>query len=439
MLPDNVLLEIFDLYQKFYGNLTWNALKWCLLVHVCQRWRQIVFASPHRLNLRILCTRSTSVRKLLHVWPPLPICLSYMSKSRSNADDAIAALEHGDRVSYVELNVTGPLLEKMEEVMQVPFPVLTQLYIKISQGVVNALPREFLGGSAPSLHTIDLYGVSYPSLPRLLLSANDLVHLRLHKIPPSGYISPEAIVIGLAALPRLKTLLMEFQSASSRPDRIHPPPTTRTVLPSLTLLEFKGASEYLEGLVAQIDTPQLKRIDISYFNQLADFQASQLHQFINRSVALQATLFSHAKVTFRHHAVSFTLSPHSEYNEPVKITIICEGVDWQASHMSQLVNQFSATLSNVVDLNFTNIKPKGRVVEVMDDVEWRDLLHPFSAAKTLHASKNLAEHLSLALEDIEGGIVLPSLDSIRLGGQPASSGRKLLARRRLAAELPAHS
>ena len=435
MLPDNVLLEIFDLYQKFYGNLTWNALKWCLLVHVCQRWRQIVFASPHRLNLRILCTRSTSVRKLLYIWPPLPICLSYMSKSRSNADDAIAALEHGDRVSYVELNVTGPLLEKLEEVMQVPFPVLTQLYIKISQGVVNALPREFLGGSAPSLHTIDLYGVSYPSLPRLLLSANDLVHLRLHKIPPSGYISPEAIVIGLAALPRLKTLLMEFQSASSRPDRILPPPTTRTVLPSLTLLEFKGASEYLEGLVAQIDTPQLKWIRISYFNQLADFQASHLHQFIDRSAAP----FSHAKVTFDRRTVSFILSHDSRFNgsEPVNITIICEGIDWQVSHMSQIFNQFSVTISNVVDLDF-NSNFKGQA-EGMDGVEWRDLLHPFSAANTLHVSKKLAEHVSLALEDIQGGIVLPSLDSIRLGGQPASSGKKLLARRRLAAELPAHS
>ena len=130
------------------------------------------------------------------------------------------------------------------------------------------------------------------------------------------------------------------------------------------------------------------------------------------------------------------MSPHAKYgdSDPVRITIICEGIDWQVSHMSQLLSQSSVTLSNVVHLNLTNLKLDGQL-EGMDDVEWRDLLHPFSTAKTLHVSQKLTEHVSPALEDITGGIVLPSLDSIRLAGQPASSGKKLLARRRLSSTL----
>ena len=410
---------------------------WRVLVHVCQRWRQIVFASPRRLNLQICCSRRSPARRLLHIWPALPILLSYSSRSRSNADDAIAALEHPDRVCKVTLRVTGSLLKMMEKVMQVPFPVLTHLEIVITPGIGHTLPREFLGGSAPSLQEIRISSVPYPSLPRLLLSASDLVYLFLWDIPPTGYISPEAIVMGLASSPRLEEFRVNFRSASSRPDRIHPPPASRTVLPSLTTLWFGGASEYLEGLVAQIDTPQLKSIDIRYFNQLADFQASHLHQFIDR-LALQANLIEWAKVTFHHHAISFTLSHSPHSSRPVCITILCQGIDWQVSHMSQLLSQSSVTLSKVGHLNLTNLKLEGQL-EGMHDVEWRGLLRPFSSVKTLHVSKKFAEHVSLALETIAGGIVLPSLGSIHLVGQPTSSGKKLLARRRLTAAIPALS
>ena len=427
---------MFDFYRNSDDDTSLPVWKWHILGHVCQRWRRIVLASPHRLNLQILCTCSTPARKLLYIWPALPIVLSYYSRSiRSNADDAIAALEHPNRVCNVTLDVTGPVLEKMAKEMQVPFPVLTQLYIVITPGVGNTLPREFLGKSAPSLQEIYLYGVPYPSLPRLLLSASNLVELLLRNIPPTGYISPEAMVVGLAALPKLKFFSIEYQSVSSRPDRIHPPPATRTVLPSGMWLEFKGASEYLEGLVSLIDCPQMEWICINYFNQFADFQASELSQFIDRSVGPQATLFRHATVSFSRRVVSFILSPHANHEGHVCITTICEGIDWQVSHMTHLLSQFSVALSNVVHLNLTNLSNLEGQLEGMDDIEWRDLLHLFSAVKTLHVSRKLTEHVSLALEDITGGMVLPSLDSIRLTGQPASSVKKLLTRRRLSSTL----
>jgi hypothetical protein len=57
--------------------------KWHTLVHVCQRWRQIVFASPRRLNLQILCTHGTPVRKNLGIWPAFPIAIDYYSIEKS--------------------------------------------------------------------------------------------------------------------------------------------------------------------------------------------------------------------------------------------------------------------------------------------------------------------------------------------------------------------
>ena len=63
MLSDDVLLEIFDFYKKNhnpgprYKGLPEAVWDWDILVHVCQRWRQVVSASPLRLDLRILCTR----------------------------------------------------------------------------------------------------------------------------------------------------------------------------------------------------------------------------------------------------------------------------------------------------------------------------------------------------------------------------------------------
>ena len=128
-LPDNVLLDIFDFYRKNHHlrSLVW---RWHILVHVCQRWRQIIFASPHRLNLQILCTHGTPVRKNLGIWPAFPIVIDLYSLSNLtpyDEDNAITALEHPDRVCYVRLNANSSQLGKMAMVMQKPFPVLTCL------------------------------------------------------------------------------------------------------------------------------------------------------------------------------------------------------------------------------------------------------------------------------------------------------------------------
>ena len=142
-------------------------------------------------------------------------------------------------------------------------------------------PDLFLGGFAPRLRFLQFNNIPFPGLPKLLLSATHLVTLRLHEIPNSGYISPEAVVTALSALTSLKEFELHFHSPRSCPDQAsrRPPHSTRSVLPILTWFWFKGVTEYLEDLVARIDAPQLNSLHIIFFIDLA-FDTLQLMQFI---------------------------------------------------------------------------------------------------------------------------------------------------------------
>ena len=102
MLPDVALLKITDFYtnnaydrNKRYGE---QIEAWHTLVHVCRKWRTVVFGSPLRLNLRLHCTARTPVTKTLDIWPLLPIIVWENDKESWDADNIVAALNHSDRI-----------------------------------------------------------------------------------------------------------------------------------------------------------------------------------------------------------------------------------------------------------------------------------------------------------------------------------------------------
>ena len=177
-LSDDVLLEIFDHYRKDHYNnprplLVW---KWHILAHVCKRWRQLVFSSPRRLDLQILCTFGTPFREDLGIWPALPIVLDLYSPgfpfTPNDEDNAIAALEHSDRLCSISLYVTGSMWAKMPTVLRKPFPLLKRFKFVTVGLNVPALPDEFLGGSAPCLQEFYLSSIPFPALPTLLLTTS---------------------------------------------------------------------------------------------------------------------------------------------------------------------------------------------------------------------------------------------------------------------------
>lgn len=178
-------------------------------MHVCRAWRNVVFGSPRRLGLRLYCDHYTPVKRMLDVWPQFPIVM----ETDGAAGDIIAALEHSDHIYHLDLRgFPRSQLKETFEAMQRPFPVLKYLRIvpKCGMAPIAPAPASFLGGFAPRLQTLDLTCIPFPGLPKLLLSATNLVTLSLGEILPSGYISPEALVNCLSALTRLDELTLEY-------------------------------------------------------------------------------------------------------------------------------------------------------------------------------------------------------------------------------------
>src|SRR6267154_1713717 len=222
ILTDDILLEIFDWYRQTLLEQWTNTWKWVTLVHVCRRWRHVVFGSPCRLGLWLPCTYGTPVRRRLDCWPPLPIFIKYWANlefrppSSEDEDNLIAALEHPDRVRRIQLAVTSLQLEKVAERMQTAFTGLTSLSLWLDKGPTPALPKTFLAVSAfPHLRDISLVGVPFPGLPELLASTIDLISLRLLEVPEAGYIPPDVMSACLSTLPHLRSLCIDFHSPLS--------------------------------------------------------------------------------------------------------------------------------------------------------------------------------------------------------------------------------
>jgi len=117
---------------------------WEILVHVCQRWRYVVFAAPRLLDLRLVCTAGTPVDRILDVWPVFPIVIR---ANDLHGDNIIAALGHNDRVCgiYVK-SLSWPGSKELMEAMQDPYPSLTDLHLRSHDDIISPdLPYSFLG------------------------------------------------------------------------------------------------------------------------------------------------------------------------------------------------------------------------------------------------------------------------------------------------------
>ena len=434
------MLDIFDFYRKNQADSTYD-IKEQALVYVCRRWRQIIFESPRRLGLRVRCTYGTLVKKdiLICQWPNIPIAIDYCSPfidtSPDDEENIIIALEPSDRVGHLGLHLTDSLLEKLATFIQKPFPALTHLTI-ISESIdghTPVLPAEFLGGYAPCLQQITLSSISFPALPTLISSARNLVTFNLYQVPPTDYISPEALVTYLAALPRLESFDIRFQSTTPYPDQMQPHgahPITRTVLPALTDFQLDAAGKYLEDFTARIDCPRLNSFYLVYFVQIfqVDCQATQLVKFFERLVGPKTSPFKEAKV--RLDTPDLFLHTYCPNDHPgwdwrlARTNILSERTDWQEIPLTHLLRHFSPIISSVLYLKFmanyySLVFPDG-------GRDYFDLPHlqQFSTMRAICVSQPLAENIVCLLEYFPGEILaeaLSNLDLICLEDEPQAS------------------
>lgn len=289
-LPDETLLHIFEYYLDNVGDNP-ECMKWKTLVHVCGRWRDVVFGSPRRLDLRLFCGPRTPVNARLDIWPPILIVLFCYMLRTSNLANIVMALKHNDRARKIEIwDVPYQLMKDFAAVMRGPFPELTYLEIENKPrhvGPAPVLPDSFLSGSAPRLRFLKLVYIPFPGLPKLLLSARALVRLWLISVPP-GHILAEEMATALSTMTRLEEFYLGFEPLHEIPasDSLHESQRIRSpmrqVLPALKMASFKGASEYLEDIVVSIDAPQIDYLHISFHSQRS-FNLLHLSQFISRA------------------------------------------------------------------------------------------------------------------------------------------------------------
>ena len=390
ILPNDALLKIFDFFLD--DNASIEA--WHPLVHVCQKWRNMVFGSPRRLNLHFHCT----------------------------------ALPSPDRVCEISLGmVAASLLEVIFAAMQVPFHASIHLKFLPEEDEHETVPiapddpNSFSGGPAPPHHLRSLYldRAPFPGLPKLLLSATDLVRLTLRHIPHSGYISPKAMATCLSTLTKLEFLGLDFESPRSYPpDRESQRLLLiRSALPALTQFEFRGVSEYLEDLVARIDAPFLDELYITFFHQLI-LDTPQLAQFIGRTPNLK--VHNEAQIMFLDDAVQVVLG--SIIQKQISVRTMCNSPDWKLSFVAQVCSSSFSLIPSLEHLYICEGENPPSLWHDNDfeNDQWLEILRPFRNVKNLYLSEGVVPRIAPALQELVEGQtgrvaeVLPGLGSLFL-------------------------
>ena len=443
-LPDEILLEIFSFHMALSDGGFEDA--WHTLVHVCKRWRYLVFSSPRRLDLRLLCMNlDGTLTKSLDIWPELPIVIHvYYGKfgQLPSVTDVISVVKRNDRVSKIHIeNAPDTLLKEIAAISE-PFPALIELQLSSHDTDPPILPDSFLGGCVPHLQSINLWGIPFPAIGKLLSSTRDLVTVYLGSIPPSGYISPEEMVNILSTLTRLQSLHLTFfeipqyltHGTSQRPSVL-----TGVILPTLTTFSFSGDRSYLEEIVSRIDAP-LDHITVTLSDQVVNIPL--LRDFIGRTKVLNApyragTFFSHCNAR-----ISLFRRNEDVDLKVLDLWILCPvlGPD---SHLSSLARAWSSFLPPLPSLEQLGIYDSGYLPlgwqYGVENIQWMDLLRPFMTVKDLVLDEPFVLSITPALQELVGERVtevLPELRTIFLEGfespGPVPEGiRKFIAAREL--------
>lgn len=310
--------------------------------------------------------------------------------------------------------------------MQDRFPVLEDLQLW-SRDMVESLilPSGFLGESTPRLRRINLDGTPFPSLPRLLVTAIDLVSLRLYEIPNTGYFSPESLATGLNATPRLKSLELCFVHPTPLSGQTTPGsyPQIRVALPKLTEFQFTGDNEYLEDLIARIDAPNVEQFNVTLFDRLT-FELPQLAEFVGRTEELMSSpqrmsiWLCSPRFSITHY---FGLLPSPRAT--IQLQMPCSDFARQLTLLTRICRQFSVLVACVEQLDIEANSTLSDLQDEIDGAQWLELLAPFSGVRRLELIGSLITLVASALEQSAGnmpvglgGEVLPSLRDLHLRG-----------------------
>jgi hypothetical protein len=365
-----------------------------------------VFSSSVRLNLQLRCTFGTPVDDMIYHSPPFPLVLDYgprILKTWSAEDELglLLASQHLPRVTEIVLSAPELTLAKLTTGLTELAPRLEKLVLH-SQTSEVVLPKQFLEGGAPQLRHLILTGASLSPLQPVLSSATSLVSLALERIPSSAYFSPDSLITLISAMPHLQILSIGFLSTVPRPgfrgQRVPPRvQATRTELPTLTQLIYRGVSQYIEALLSRIRSPRIEDVDVSLFNQLT-LGIPRTCTFLRDLGSLRPT---RAHIDFAETSAHITLSaPQPTASPDIFLSVSCARLDFQLSATAQLCAALSASLEPVEELVLGYYGGAALPEEWRDEVDtglWRTLLAPFCHVGTLRVHVALVDDVERAL------------------------------------------
>jgi hypothetical protein len=334
------------------------------------------------------------------------------------------ALSHRDRVHHIDFWISNP--GKFVAVMDDQFPVLK--HMNIQSGAEVVLPVTF---QAPNLRHLRLFRTSLPIGSPLLTTTAGLVTLELLNIPASAYFPPSYILTRLSLMLQLERLSITFLSSTPNDGverQSRQTPDIMTTLPNLRQFFFRGTATYLEGLVAWISAPSLSILHVNLFNQLL-LMVPRLCQFIQSSESL---IFRTIHVTFLEFFVSLIAVPW-KWDTSLMLQLLCGPghLGWHVASVVQFFGTLSPVLSVVeqVSLSYDEHYHPSAWDNNIDRSQWRELLRPFSNAKTIHVDDSLISRIfrSLPSDDGEPPLeLLPNLEEIGYSG--GSDARDALTR-----------
>ena len=392
-LSDEVLLNTFHYY------LDSSPQFWPRLVHICRKWRCIVFASQRALRLRLFCTHQTPFLKTLDWWPALPIVVEYRGSptldppAPEDEDNIVAALEQSDRVRSISLTVTNSLLEKLSAIER-PFSELEDLVLLSQDSMPLTLPSGF--GRGTRLRSLHLTRITFVTLPQLLYSSRNLVDLQLHEVLNPWLFSPEALTDALGGMVQLQLLSLHFLPTINHIGVLLPSAGRNcVVLPALTCLNFRGITKYLEGIVTGIDAPSLGDIKATLFDEaLFHLDFSTLRKFIYGKETQKSP--RQADIIFSERSTSVSLT------QPAlacfKLQVLHQFSDRYQFHLVRICTDFSFFLSNVEDLRVTGNTAGTTRSRLLGHGQFLEAIKLFTNVKSVHVAGDLSTDIVKALQ-----------------------------------------
>ena len=264
---------------------------------------------------------------------------------------------------------------------------------------------------APDLRCLSLHGIGLSKGLSLLSSTIALSTLTLTHIRDSCYFPPGHLVKQLQGLPHLEELSIGFAISPNEEEQIRAPIPSVT-LPTLRRLAFCGEEAYLDNLIAQINTPLLERLSLTFFLDLA-FTLVNLTEFIHRTEGLGCPF---TQITFDKDGASLDTGYYGHQGiGKLSLHVNCAPLDWQVESATQVCRALGSVLSAVeeltLDLDVEGMRSGWE--NTLDSMLCHELLLPFIVVKKLHIGSSLTHHLSKALQSIPEGLVLELLPGLQ--------------------------